>query len=328
VNAKGAENRVQKQFKDLTEREILALAIQNEEEDGRVFGEFADALRESYPATADMFEAMRQEEASHRDRLFEQFRSRFGEHIPLIRRENVKGFLERRPLWLVRPLGANAARKHARMMEMEAVRFYQRAADRVTHLGTRELLNKLADEERKHSETAGTLEEKHLTEDAKSQEAESNKRLFVLQVVQPGLAGLMDGSVSMLAPLFAAAYATHKTSYAFLVGLAASVGAGISMGFAEGLSDDGSLTGRGSPWIRGAVTGAMTTAGGLGHTFPFLIANFHVAMTVAFLVVAAELAVISWVRHRYMDTPFLQAAFQVVVGGVLVFLTGILIGSS
>ncbi len=319
---------MQKQFKDLTEREILALAIQNEEEDGRIYGEFADALRESYPATADMFEDMRVEEAGHRDRLFEQFRGRFGEHIPPIRREDVKGFLERRPLWLVRPLGVKAARKHAQVMEMEAVRFYQKAADRVSHAGTRELLNKLADEERKHTETAGNLEEKHLTEHARAAEAESHKKLFLLQVIQPGLAGLMDGSVSTLAPLFAAAYASHKTWEAFLVGMAASVGAGISMGFAEALSDDGSLTGRGSPWIRGGVTGAMTTAGGLGHTFPFLIHTFHVAITVAAIVVAVELGIISFVRHKYMDTPFLQAAFQVVVGGVLVFLTGILIGSS
>ncbi len=208
------------------------------------------------------------------------------------------------------------------------MRFYHKAADRVAHAPTRELLNKLADEERKHSETAGELEEKHLTEHAKAKEDESDKRLFILQVIQPGLAGLMDGSVSTLAPLFAAAYASHKTWEAFLVGLAASLGAGISMAFAEGLSDDGSLTGRGSPWIRGIVTGAMTTAGGLGHTFPFLIQNFRVAMTVAIVVVAVELGVISFVRHKYMDTPFLQAAFQVVVGGVLVFLTGILIGSS
>lgn len=317
-----------KKFKDLTEREILALAIQNEEEDGRIFAEFADQLRESYPATAQMFEDMREEEAGHRDRLFQQFRERFGEQIPPIRREDVKGFLKRRPVWLTQRLGANAARKHAQLMEMEAVRFYEKAAGRVTHLGTRELLNKLADEERKHSTTAGTLEEKHLTEHAKAKEDESHHRLFVLQVIQPGLAGLMDGSVSTLAPLFAAAYASHKTWEAFLVGLAASVGAGISMAFAEGLSDDGSLTGRGSPWIRGLVTGAMTTAGGLGHTFPFLIQNFRVAMTVAIIVVAVELGVISFVRHKYMDTPFLQAAFQVVVGGVLVFITGILIGSS
>jgi rubrerythrin len=218
---------MQKNFKNLTEREILALAIQNEEEDGRIYGEFADALRESYPATADMFEEMRVEEAGHRDRLFEQFRGRFGEHIPPIRREDVKGFLQRRPLWLVRPLGVNAARKHAQVMEMEAVRFYQRAADRVTHAGTRELLNKLADEERKHTETAGNLQEKHLTEHARAAEAESHKKLFLLQVIQPGLAGLMDGSVSTLAPLFAAACASHKTWEAFLVGMAASLGAGI-----------------------------------------------------------------------------------------------------
>ncbi|HJZ65844.1 MAG TPA: ferritin family protein [Candidatus Acidoferrum sp.] len=317
-----------KKFKDLTEREILALAIQNEEEDGRIFAEFADQLRESYPSTGQMFEDMRAEEAAHRDRLFATYRERFGDHIPPIRREDVKGFLKRRPVWLVRPLGVNAARKHARLMELEAVRFYQKAADRVTHAPTRELLNKLADEERKHSETAGTLEEKHLTEQARVQEDKSHEKLFLLQVVQPGLAGLMDGSVSTLAPLFAAAYATHRTWDAFLVGLAASLGAGISMGFAESLSDDGSLTGRGSPWIRGTATGLMTTAGGLGHTVPFLIEDFRVAMTVAIFVVVIELGTISFVRHKYMDTPFLQAAFQVVVGGVLVFLTGILIGSS
>ena len=319
---------MQKKFKDLTEKEILALAIQNEEEDGRIFGEFADALREGYPATADMFEEMRQEEAVHRDRLFEQFRGRFGDHIPLIRRENVKGFLQRKPLWLVRPLGVNAARKHARMMEMEAVRFYQRAADRVSHVGTRELLNRLADEERKHSETAGNLEEKHLTEHAQAQEAESHKKLFLLQVIQPGLAGLMDGSVSTLAPLFAAAFATHNTWETFLVGLAASVGAGISMGFAEALSDDGSLTGRGAPVVRGVVCGVMTAVGGLGHTLPYLIPNFWTATAVAIAVVAVELVAISYIRHRFMDTPFLAATFQVIVGGALVFVAGILIGSS
>src|SRR5262247_1490747 len=283
---------MQKKFKDLTEKEILALAIQNEEEDGRIFGEFADALRESYPATADMFEEMRKEEADHRDRLFEQFRQRFGEHIPLIRRENVKGFLQRKPLWLVRPLGVNAARKHARMMEMEAVRFYQRAVDRVSHVGTRELLNRLADEERKHSETAGTLEEKHLTEHAQAKEAESHKRLFMLQVIQPGLAGLLDGSVSTMAPLFAAAYASHRTWEAFLVGLAASLGAGISMGFAEALSDDGSLTGRGRPLVRGLVCGLMTALGGLGHTLPYLIPDYRTATGIAIVVVLIELAVI------------------------------------
>jgi len=317
-----------KKFKDLTEKEILAVAIAAEEEDGRIYGEFADALREEYPSTAEMFEEMREEEVVHRDRLIATFRQRFGEHIPLIRRENVKGFLQRRPVWLIRPLGVKVARKQAELMEMEAQRFYQRAASRTTDASTRELLNQLADEERKHIQTAGELEEKHLTTSAKAQEEESHRKLFLLQVIQPGLAGLMDGSVSTLAPLFAAAFATHKSWDAFLVGLAASVGAGISMGFAESLSDDGSLTGRGSPWLRGSVTGLMTTAGGIGHTLPFLIANFQAATLVAVIIVAAELGTISYVRHRYMDTPFLQAAFQVVVGGILVFLTGWLIGSA
>jgi erythrin-vacuolar iron transport family protein len=319
---------MQKKFKDLSEKEILALAIASEEEDGRIYGEFADSLRESYPATAQMFEEMREEEAVHRDRLIAMFRQRFGEHIPLIRREDVKGFLQRRPVWLMRPLGVKVARKQARVMEMEAERFYAKAIGRTTDASTRELLNKLADEERKHEAMAGELEEKNLTESAKEAEEASSRKLFLLQVVQPGLAGLMDGSVSTLAPLFAAAFATKHSWDAFLVGLAASIGAGISMGFAESLSDDGSLTGRGSPWLRGTVTGLMTTAGGIGHTLPFLISNFHVAILIAVIVVAVELAAISYVRHRYMDTPFLQAAFQVVVGGVLVFLTGWLIGSS
>jgi len=317
-----------KKFKDLSEKEILAIAIASEEDDGRIYGDFADALRDDYPATAQMFEEMREEEAVHRDRLIAMFRQRFGEHIPLIRRENVKGFLERRPVWLFRPLGVKVARKQAELMEMEATRFYQRAASRTSDASTRELLNKLADEERKHTHTASELEEKHLTESARRSEEESHNKLFLLQIVQPGLAGLMDGSVSTLAPLFAAAFATQNSWKAFLVGLAASIGAGISMGFAESLSDDGSLTGRGSPWIRGSATGLMTTAGGLGHTLPFLISDFHTATIVAVIVVGFELGTISYIRHRYMDTPFLQATFQVVVGGILVFLTGWLIGSA
>lgn len=315
-------------FSDLTEREILALAIANEEEDGRIYAEFGDALRESYPATADMFEEMRQEEVGHRDRLLALFRQRFGEQIPPIRREDVRGFLKRRPVWMIRPLGVRTARRQAEIMEMEASRFYERAASRAHDVATRELLNTLADEERKHSQAAGTFEEKHLTEQAKDAEKHSRDRLFMLQYVQPGLAGLIDGSVSTLAPIFAAAFATHNSHDAFLVGLAASIGAGISMGFTEALSDDGSLTGRGSPWIRGVITGMMTTAGGLGHTLPFIISEFHLAMGVAIFVVAVELGVISYIRHRYMDMSMLQAAFLVIVGGILVFLTGWLIGSS
>lgn len=317
-----------RKFKDLSEREVLALAIALEEEDGRIYADFADGLRETYPATAQMFESMQAEESEHRRSLIEMFRQRFGEHVPLIRRQDVKGFVERRPVWLTRPLGLNTVRKQAEIMELETRRFYDRAIEKTTDASIRKLLGDLAETERKHSRLAESLEEKLQTSEAGAAEEASSRRLFVLQIIQPGLAGLMDGSVSTLAPLFAAAFATHSSWAAFLVGLAASVGAGISMGFAEALSDDGSLTGRGHPWVRGLVCGLMTTAGGIGHTLPFLFSNFHLATTVAGVVVAAELGSISYIRHRYMDTPFLSAAFQVVVGGVLVFLSGILIGSS
>jgi rubrerythrin len=317
-----------KAFKDLTEREILALAITQEEEDGRIYGDFADGLRETYPASAKVFEEMQAEESHHHAILIDLFRQRFGEHIPLIRRQDIKGFVQRRPEWLVRPLGLNVVRKQAEIMELETRRYYERAIQQVTDASTRKLLGDLAEMERKHSELAESLEEEHLTPQAREGEDEAERRLFVLQIVQPGLAGLMDGSVSTLAPVFAAAFATKVSWDAFLVGMAASIGAGISMGFAEALSDDGSLTGRGLPLKRGIVCGLMTTAGGIGHTLPFLIKDFRIAMTAAMIVVAIELAVISWIRNKYMDTPLLSAAFQVVVGGVLVFLTGILIGSA
>jgi rubrerythrin len=319
---------VAKAFKDLTEREILALAITQEEEDGRIYGDFVDGLRETYPATARVFQAMQEEENLHRAMLIEQYRKRFGEHILLIRRQDVKGFVQRRPEWLVRPLGLNVVRKQAEVMELETRRYYERAIEQISDASTRKLLGDLAEMERKHSDLAESLEEQHLTPEAREGEDETERRLFVLQIVQPGLAGLMDGSVSTLAPVFAAAFATKISWDAFLVGMAASIGAGISMGFAEALSDDGSLTGRGLPVKRGIVCGLMTTAGGIGHTLPFLIHDFRIAMTAAIIVVAVELAVISWIRNRYMDTPLLSAAFQVVVGGVLVFITGILIGSA
>jgi len=317
-----------KNFKDLSEREILALAISLEEEDGRIYGDFADGLREMYPASARIFEEMQGEESEHRASLIETYRRRFGEHIPLIRRQDIKGFVQRRPVWLVRPLGLNVVRRQAEIMELETRRFYERAIQQVSDASIRKLLGDLAEVERRHYAAAALLEEKHLSTAAREEEEAAHRRLFVLQIVQPGLAGLMDGSVSTLAPLFAAAFATRNTWDAFLVGLAASVGAGISMGFAEALSDDGSLTGRGHPWLRGLVCGLMTTAGGIGHTLPYLVPDFRVATAIAIAVVTTELIIISFIRHRYMDTPFLSAAFQVVVGGVLVFLAGIFIGSS
>jgi len=311
-------------FETLTEQEILALAIALEEEDARIYDDFADGLRENYPEQAQQFKELRRDEDRHRHRLLDLYRSRFGDHVPLIRRQDVRGFVQRRPVWLVRPLGLKAVQKAAATMEVETKRFYEVAARRATDAGVRQLLGDLAEEERNHAHTAEQIAETKLTE----AESARQKRLFVLQVIQPGLAGLMDGSVSTLAPLFAAAFATHNSGETFLVGLAASVGAGISMGFAEALSDDGTLTGRGHPWARGSVCGLMTSVGGIGHTLPYLIPNVRTATAVAVSVVIVELGIISWVRHKFMDTPLGSAVFQVVLGGLLVFLAGILIGSS
>jgi erythrin-vacuolar iron transport family protein len=317
---------VMKKFEELTEREVLALAIALEEEDERVYSDFAEGLRQDYPATASMFEGMREEESGHRRRLLELYRKKFGEHIPLIRRQDVRGFVERPALWLVRPLRIEAVRKEASTMEVETRRFYEKAAARTQDASIRQLLDDLATEEREHEERAQELDKQKLPDNVKADEEVAQRRLFVLQIVQPGLAGLMDGSVSTLAPVFAAAFATQKSTDAFVVGLAASAGAGISMGFAEALSDDGSLTGRGHPWVRGLICGAMTALGGIGHTLPFLLRDFRMALWAAGLVVLIELGVITWVRKRYMDTPWISAALQVGLGGVLVFITGMLIG--
>jgi erythrin-vacuolar iron transport family protein len=315
-------------FQSLSEQEILALAISLEEEDACIYGDFVEGLKADAPATAAILNEMRGEEDGHRHRLIELHRQKFGEHIPLIRRHDVKGFVNRKPIWLVRPLGLSVVRKETELMELETRRFYETAARKTTDAGIRQLLGDLAEEERKHTLLAQELDSAQRSSGAVEEEAATRKRLFVLQVIQPGLAGLMDGSVSTLAPLFAAAFATRDSWKTFLVGLAASLGAGISMGFAEALSDDGSLTGRGHPWTRGFVCGLMTALGGLGHTLPYLIPQYRTATAIAIGVVLVELAVISWVRHRFMDTPLSSAVFQVAIGGLLVFLTGILIGSA
>jgi rubrerythrin len=318
-----------KRFSDLTEQEILALAITNEEEDSRIYRGFAEGLREQFPSSAKVFDEMAEEEVTHRTRLYDLYRQKFGEYLPLIRRQDVQGFIQHKStLWLMRPLGLEEVRKFAENMEYEAERYYRRAAENARDASVRQLLIDLAEAEAGHESIAHKLSQEILTKTARAEEDETARRMFVLQYVQPGLVGLMDGSVSTLAPLFAAAFATHDTWSTFLVGVAASVGAGISMGFAEALSDDGSLTGRGAPLIRGTVTGLMTTIGGLGHSLPYLIPNFWLATAIAFAVVVVELVAISWIRTKYMDTPFLQAAFQIVVGGALVFAAGILIGSA
>lgn len=317
-----------KTLNELSPREILALAIQCEEEDGRIYADLAQRVGSDFPDTARALQTMHAEEDGHRHRLIELYRARFGEHIPLLRRQDVKGFITRKPLWVHAILTVSMIRREVQTMEKESRAFYQAASAQTGDAGVRQLFGDLAAEETKHYDLAGSLAEKQSTSGARGEEDASERRRFVLQVVQPGLAGLMDGSVSTLAPVFAAAFATHQSRDAFLVGMAASIGAGISMGFAEALSDDGVLSGRGRPWTRGLVCGLMTTVGGIGHTLPFLIINFYYAMLVAVGVVAVELAVIAWIRHRYMDTPLLSAAFQVIVGGVLVFIVGILIGSA
>jgi rubrerythrin len=317
-----------RRFSDLSEQEVLALAIANEEEDGQLYADFAESLRETYPDSARVFDDMAAEESQHRRSLIDLYVSRFGKQIPPIRRKDVRGAPTYQTAWQLLPRGIDAVRRQARQMEADASRFYLQAAARATSADARKLLGDLAAAEMEHVQVAGRLEDQHMAHGARGREDEDARKRFVLQIIQPGLVGLMDGSVSTLAPVFAAAFATHNPWNTFLVGIAASIGAGISMGFAEAMSDDGVISGRGLPWARGLVCGLMTTLGGIGHTLPFLIGNFYLAMYVAVGIVAVELAVIAWIRHRYMDTPLLSATFQVVVGGTLVFIVGILIGSS
>ncbi len=315
-------------FNDLSEREVLALAISNEEEDSRIYADFADGLVADYPASAQVFTEMAAEENEHRRRLIDLFVSKFGEHIPLIRRQDIRGYIPQTPVWQLRPLNLDAVRASARAMEKGAARFYREAITRTSDAAIRKLLGDLAAVEDQHDNRVAVLERELLTPAALQTEGEHERRRFILQIIQPGLVGLMDGSVSTLAPVFAAAFATHNPWNAFVVGLAASVGAGISMGFAEALADDGKLSGRGAPLLRGLVCGLMTTAGGIGHTLPFLIPDFYWATLIAVCVVVVELLVISWIQWRYMDTPPLSAAAKVMIGGALVFAAGVLIGVS
>lgn len=316
-----------RQFRDLTEQEVLALAISSEEDDARIYRSFAERLRAEFPDTAAVFDGMAKEEDAHRRALIDMHARRFGEVIPLIRREHVAGYYARKPVWLTDNLSLEKIREEAENMERTAEHFYLMAAQNTQDADTRKLLGDLAAMEAKHQDAAQALEQKHLDPAARGAEDDLAKRQFVLTWVQPGLAGLMDGSVSTLAPIFATAFATHDPWTTFLVGLAASVGAGISMGFTEAASDDGALSGRGSPTKRGIAAGVMTALGGLGHALPYLIPHFWTATTIALIVVFIELWAIAWIQNKFMETPFLRAAFQVVLGGALVFAAGALIGS-
>ncbi|MCA8883350.1 MAG: rubrerythrin family protein [Rhodobacteraceae bacterium] len=316
-----------RRFSQLSEQEVLALAISSEEDDSKIYRGFAAKLRDDFPATAKIFEGMAIEEEGHAQRLIDLHRTRFGDTIPLIRREHVAEYYSRKPVWLTETLSLDEIRNQAAEMERAAQRYYEAAARRSTDADTRALLNRLAAEEAGHELAAEELADTHLTEDAVAAENETAHRQFVLTWVQPGLAGLMDGSVSTLAPIFAAAFATQDTWQTFQVGLAASVGAGISMGFTEAASDDGQLSGRGAAWKRGVASGVMTALGGLGHALPYLIPHFWTATIIAAIVVFVELWTIAWIQNKYMDTPFFRAALQVVLGGALVLAAGVLIGA-
>jgi rubrerythrin len=315
-----------RRFDSLSEREILALAIGGEEEDGRVYRDMAERVREAFPDTAALFTDMAGEEDEHRRRLIDLYKKRFGNHIPLLRREDVQGFIRPEAIWLRPGLDVERLWEMSEQLERQNQRFYVLAASRSGDADTRKLLGDLAAAEQGHKAKARELAEVHLTEDARHSEREQARRQFVMQIVQPGLAGLMDGSVSTLAPLFAAAMATQNSHATLLVGLASAVGAGISMGFAEAMSDDGKISGRGSTWLRGGVCGLMTTAGGIGHALPYLIGNVSTATALAAAVVAVELVAIAYIRWHYMNTSFWRAMVQVVLGGVLVVLAGVLLG--
>lgn len=315
-----------RRFADLSEQEVLALAISSEEDDARIYRLYAERLRAEYPASAAVFDGMAAEEDGHRQALIERHQARFGEVIPLIRREHVAGFYARKPVWLAANLTLAAMRGEAEAMEHEAAKFYTLAASRTSDAETRKLLGDLAAAEQGHEQRAGDLAQTHLTDEAKEEEDRAAHRQFILTWVQPGLAGLMDGSVSTLAPIFATAFATQDTKTTLLVGLAAAVGAGISMGFTEAAHDDGVISGRGSPLKRGLASGIMTAVGGLGHALPYLIPEFWTATTIAMIIVFVELWAIAWIQNKYMETPFLRAVTQVVVGGALVFAAGALIG--
>lgn len=317
-----------RRFSDLSERDVLALAISSEADDAHVYDDYAEALRKDFPDTAKVFEGMAAQERGHNATLTKEYERRYGGHVPLIRRESIAGYYNRRPAWVVVNLGIDRIREEVGRMEDESANFYLHALKKASDPGTRTLLESLYRTELQHEEIAGSLAERYLPVDKKAEEDEKARRQFVLTWVQPGLAGLMDGSVSTLAPIFATAFATQNSHTTLLVGLAAAVGAGISMGFTEAVHDDGVISGRGSPLKRGIASGTMTAVGGLGHALPYIIPEFWTATVIAIAIVFVELWAIAFIQNRYMETPFWRSVFQVVLGGVLVLAAGIFIGGS
>lgn len=317
---------IKKKFQDLNDNEILSLAIDNLEEDIKLYDEYSSHFLINYPVTSKMFKQMSILKNKNRKKLVELHKKKFGETLSITDQKEIANYFKRKPEWLVIKNSIEKVRNEIVEMETLSAQFYNSFAKKSQNIEIRNLLIDLAIMSREQKDNAKLILLNAQKSRSAKEEVTKDKRQFILTWVQPGLAGLMDGSVSTLAPIFATAFATKDSHTTLLVGLAASIGAGISMGFTEAVHDDGVISGRGSPIKRGFASGIMTTIGGLGHALPYLISDFYVATVIAMFFVLVELWAIAWIQAKYMEIKFTKAVFQVVFGGSLVLAAGILIG--
>ena len=315
-----------KKFQDLNDNEILSLAIDSLEEDIKLYDEYSSHFLINYPVTSKMFKQMSILKNKNRKKLVELHKKNFGETLSITNQKEIANYFKRKPEWLVIKNSIEKVRNEIIEMETLSAQFYNSFAKKSQNIEIRNLLIDLALMSREQKDNAKLILLNAQKSRSAKEEVTKDKRQFILTWVQPGLAGLMDGSVSTLAPIFATAFATKDSHTTLLVGLAASIGAGISMGFTEAVHDDGVISGRGSPIKRGFASGIMTTIGGLGHALPYLISDFYVATVIAMFFVLVELWAIAWIQAKYMEIKFTKAVFQVVFGGSLVLAAGILIG--
>ena len=315
-----------KKFQDLNDNEILSLAIDSLEEDIKLYDEYSSHFLINYPVTSKMFKQMSILKNKNRKKLVELHKKKFGETLNITNQKEIANYFKRKPEWLVIKNSIEKVRNEIIEMETLSAQFYNSFAKKSQNIEIRNLLIDLALMSREQKDNAKLILLNAQKSRSAQEEVTKDKRQFILTWVQPGLAGLMDGSVSTLAPIFATAFATKDSHTTLLVGLAASIGAGISMGFTEAVHDDGVISGRGSPIKRGFASGIMTTIGGLGHALPYLISDFYVATVIAMFFVLVELWAIAWIQAKYMEIKFTKAVFQVVFGGSLVLAAGILIG--
>lgn len=315
-----------KHFQDLNDDEILSLSIDILEEDIRLYDDYSSHFLINYPETSKMFKKMSILKNKNRQQLIKLHKKKFGETLNITHKNEIYNFFKRKPKWFVIKNSIEKVRNEIIEMEANSSQFYNSFAKKSNNIETRNLLIDLAMMSREQKDNAKLILLNTQKLHSAKEEVTKDKKQFILTWVQPGLAGLMDGSVSTLAPIFATAFATKDSHTTLLVGLAASIGAGISMGFTEAVHDDGVISGRGSPIKRGFASGIMTTIGGLGHALPYLISDFYVATVIAMFFVLVELWAIAWIQAKYMKIKFTKAVFQVVFGGSLVLAAGILIG--